>query len=322
MKVTARAHALQGLVCAHGYSDRTCRTLPTDTLFVALEALYVDATVEFLPNENHTLISARSNGKQLLPEDQKRLRAFLQQLHSELDTPGCWNLEINQNFPSGIGIGSSAAVFASVAVAASAASSAKLTDEHLSRYARHGSYSAAAAVIGNVSLIRSSPDPDLNIGKLLCPAEGWPFHTLIIPICGEKRSEEIHAEVPLSPFYPAWLTKVRETAALVENMIKTNAFGDIGPILENYIFANMAVISTGPKNLISWMPDSLRAIQCLRQLRHQHNLRLFVSMNSGPAVFAYLPASSVDFVASELMHRGFEVVRSTVGRKARLMEVS
>lgn len=320
MKAKSRGHALQGLVCAHGYRSRRSRTLPLEGVFVALDAFHVDATVEFLPSTRSRIVEAHSNGRELEGDARGRIERFLLEFEKRHECRGDWKISLRPNFPASIGIGSSAAVYSSVAVAAAAAASLNCSARELSSLARLGSYSAAAAVTGNVSVIRSSAEAEQNVGEVICSAEAWPFQVVVIPIQGYKLSEEIHAEVVCSTFYDTWLKATRKTTAALIGAVKRGEFGRIGTAAERHIFNNMAVISTGPSSLISWTPETLRAIANLREIRRTLGSEMFISMNSGPAVFAYLRVEDFPGVADGMERQGFDVRLSRVGQGARLLE--
>lgn len=283
---TARANAVQGLLCAHGYRDRTARTLPVTSLFVSIDSLHATVDFQFDPDSNAEPVVAL--GYQPLSNDWfNRITAFTTTLLNAYGFVGSYRIFIDQNFPSGIGVGSSAAVYAALTLSVTSALRLEVTQDRLSSMARRGSYSAAAAITGHVSAVSTAKSSTANFGKIVCRNVDFPYKLVVLPVAGEKKSEEIHEDIISSPFYDQWLQAAKRLSAHLRELIRGDKFDEIGKAVESYVYLNYATISTGRRNLMPWAPETLSLLSRLRNAREKKNLDFFISMNSGPAIFLY-----------------------------------
>lgn len=319
-RIASRAHPVQGILCAHGYRNATERTLPVEAIFVAIRAYEVRATCEIVDSARAKL-ELYSNGKTLEGAAKERMAEFIGRLNTSY-WPCHLKIDLRQNFASQIGIGSSAAVFASVGCALCSIESQPIQERRLSAVARLGSYSAAAAVTGNVSVIRVREEAEENLGEVLCPSHEFPFRLLVVPIHGSKHSEDIHADIVRSRYYATWKAAAQATSTEMVRSIQARDWESVGQLAENYIFENLSAICTGPRRLMPWVPDTFRVLQHLRDFRATEGLNFFISTNSGPAVFVYANPGEAPTICRELKRLGMDPVESDVGGKACLLESS
>lgn len=317
MKSTARSYPVQGLLCAHGYKDSKLRTLPIESIFISLDAFETNVKFTFLDTKSRAVTpEIKMNGLPASKPAYKRMTSFINRAFEILKVTGSYTIDISQNFPLAIGIGSSASIYAALTVSIVNAFKKELPLKELSALARLGSYSAASSIIGNICIIRSSDHHEENIAELLCEKDSFPYSILVLPVEGDKRSEEIHEDIVKSPFYSQWIKCARETSRKLETLISKKQFDKIGPIAEHYIYNNFAAISTGPRNILSWNEGTLKRIILLRKLRSELNSSFFISTNSGPAVFVYTKPEEQNTIKESLAKMGIECIHSGIGGAA------
>jgi phosphomevalonate decarboxylase len=321
MKATCIAHPVQGLVCAHGYKDPEEHTLPVETVFVSIGALQASVSFTYLTGADFRPVM-RFGGREISDDWYNRMMVFVNRILKLLGVNGSYIIDIQQNFQSGIGIGSSGAVYAALTKSIVHAIGKQLPIRAISGLARLGSYSASAAIVGNVNVIRTADFPSDNVAEVIYPGKDFPYSLIILPVDGEKRSEDIHADIVSSPFYSVWLQRAQALSEEVISLILTGRIGEVGPKVEPYIYENYAAICTGSMNLLTWKSETLRRLELLRDLRTKLGIHFFISMNSGPAVFVYIKLEDQDFLLSYLAKSGIEYIVSHIGGPALLLQSS
>jgi mevalonate pyrophosphate decarboxylase len=312
--VTCSAHPVQGIVCAHGYADSKLKTLPVETVFASIGALETIVRFSLLPGKAAPRVIC--NGRAVPASWANSVEQFVR--IAQLQSTGerlSYAISIHQNFRSGIGVGSSAAIYAALARCLVRVFNLDLPDE--SAFARLGSYSAAAATVGGISVIRSGPGHSDNIAEAVCSANNFPFRILVLPVDGEKQSSDLHQDMPKSTYYDAWLAEARRVSQSVVASIRNHDWPSLASEVEHYLYTNFAAMSTGPRNLLPWRPTTLRRLSQLTEIRQEAKLPFFMSMNSGPAVFVYVRPRSLEALLSCLRKKRIPCLLSQVGGGAR-----
>ena len=312
------AHPVQGLVCAHGYADSHLKTLPVETVFAAIAAFQTRVHFDLLGNG--MAIDIRSNGRAVPTSWASKISAFTGDVLAKVGHRGGYRVRIRQNFPSAIGVGSSAAIFAALTRCLVQVVGGSPNLGEISALARLGSYSAAAAVSGEISAIRSGNSHEANFGEVVCPKDRFPFQMLVLPVRGEKQSADIHADMPNSLYYEVWLREAQRVSGSVVRAFTDRNWVELAAEVEHYIYANLGAISTGPRNLVPWRPGTLLRLSMLAELRKKSGLKFFVSMNSGPAVFVYAHPSEAQTLIEHLRRNRIACVLSEIGSGVRLCD--
>jgi len=316
--VTAEAHGVQGILCAHGYIDPSLRILPVPTVFAALQRLILTATVTVRarPALDGSLELASA-----LDSSSPVIDVFASTMLKRLGFSGDVDVTVSQNFPMGIGLGSSAALFAAVAKGIAEIVAPQLDERELSALARLGSYSAAAALVGNVAVVHSGDGHPDSYAEVLCQAGSFEHVVLILPVLGEKYTREIHEDIVKSPFYDAWR---RFATPFSQDLIASLAGNSLDPVskaVEDHMYASLATIITGPRHLMPWVPETLARLDYLRRLRESTGDNFIITMNTGPALFVYAKPDSTQRLADALTERGYDYLLSSIGGPARIVSL-
>src|SRR6056297_1981134 len=153
MKATAKAHPIQGLVKYHGMRDEELRLPYHDSISVCTAPSHSKTTAEFDPS----LTADRYviDGEQVTGRGAERIEAVVDHVRDLAGIDHHVRFESENNFPTNIGFGSSSSGFAAAARALVAAADLDMTLPEISTVARRGSSSAARAVTGAFSHLRT-----------------------------------------------------------------------------------------------------------------------------------------------------------------------
>jgi len=142
---TARANVNLALVKYWGKRDPTLNLPATGSISITLGGLSVETDVDFAGAGPDRL---EVQGEPAAGEEASRLAAFLDLVRSEAGLRAAARVSTRATVPRGIGLASSAATFAALALAATRAAGLALEPPALSVLARRGSGSAARSVYG------------------------------------------------------------------------------------------------------------------------------------------------------------------------------
>src|SRR3989442_9189334 len=145
MKATAVAHPIQGLIKYHGLADPVLRLPFHDSISVCTAPLTSPTTVEFGGVGRD---SATIDGRDVNARDMERIRAVVDVIPGRASLSQPFRIASVNDFPSNIGLGSTASGFAALATAAAHAAGLRLAPEEISRFARRGAGSASRSVTG------------------------------------------------------------------------------------------------------------------------------------------------------------------------------
>jgi mevalonate pyrophosphate decarboxylase len=320
---TAEAHPVQGLVCVHGYSDPVAHLLPVDGIFLALGAFPVTATVMAADGGGQIGQDPVVTSNAPLHESEvARIQAFVSTATSILGTPAINEVRINHDLGSGCGLGSSAAVFASLTRAlAGCGGGADESDTVLASIARLGSYSAAASFRGGLARVCSSGDA-VNVTL----PTSWELETVVLTVqprsvATEKASSRIHSDVVTSPYYEAWRALAAKTGRQTLEAVASGDFTAFRCAIERYVLYNLGVMVSGQEGEIPWEAETLRLFHYLKDLRKNTGADFGVSVNSGPSVFAFGRTSVIDWLVTTIANGSPEVrcIRSRPGAGAHVV---
>jgi diphosphomevalonate decarboxylase len=140
--------------------------------------------------------------------------------------------------PTGAGLASSAAAFASVAVAASRAAGLHLEPPALSALARRGSGSASRSIFGGFVEWRRGARADGrdSIAEPLLPANAWPVRMVVAVTSTARKavsSREGMARAAASPLYPAWVETAEADLAEARRAIAARDLEALGLVAEH-----------------------------------------------------------------------------------------
>ncbi|MBI4928025.1 MAG: diphosphomevalonate decarboxylase [Anaerolineae bacterium] len=291
------------------------------SLSMNLDGLFTRTSVTFHPELTADRLVL--NQVKADPAAVQRVSHFLDRVRTLAGQPLYAEVVSENNFPTGAGIASSAAAFAALALASSAAMGLNLPEKELSRLARLGSGSASRSIPGGfVEWHAGGTDAD-SYAFSIAPANHWDLVDLVaIVAAGHKPvgSSEGHHMAPTSPLQAARIADAPRRLDVVRRAILEKDFAAFAEMVEHDSTQMHAVMMTSTPPLFYWQPASLAVIQAVAAWRRQ-GLACCTTLDAGPNVHVLCLSADTEEVATRLSAiPGVErLLRATAGGPAHLL---
>jgi phosphomevalonate decarboxylase len=321
MKATARAHPIQGIVKYHGMRDEELRQPYHDSISVSTAPSATTTTVEFdhgLDGDVYVV-----DGEELSGSGADRVASVVDRVRELADADHATaplRLESENNFPTNVGLGSSSSGFAAAAVAAAAAADLDLSLPELSAIARRGSASAARAVTGGFSHLRTGlNDADCRSHRIESPlADDLRIVVGLVPTY--KETDQAHAEAADSHMFQARMAHVHGQIAEARDAIREGEFARTFELAEQDSLSLAATTMTGPAGWVYWSPETLEIFEAVRELRTDEGVPTYFSTDTGATVYVNTTAAHVDAVEAAVADCGVETRVWEAGGPARVLD--
>ncbi|NPV76814.1 MAG: diphosphomevalonate decarboxylase [Anaerolineae bacterium] len=281
---TAQASPNIAFIKYWGNLDPHLRIPLNGSISMNLEGLHTRTTVSFDPGlEQDELIL---NGQPAPAEAIRRVSDILDLVRAMAGVSHPARVESENNFPTGVGIASSAAAFAALAAAASSAAGLSLDEAALSRLARRGSGSACRSVPGGFVEWLPGKDDRSSYAVSIAPPDYWNLVDCIVVV------EETHKPVGSSTGHglaetsPLQACRVADAPRRLESCKKAilardfEAFAEITELDSNLMHA---VMMTSTPALFYWTPISLEIMLSAARWR-AGGLPVCYTLDAGPNV--------------------------------------
>lgn len=317
-KATARAHPIQGLIKYHGMRDPELRLPYHDSISVCTAPSNSTTTVEF----DASLASDRIviDGEEVSGRAAERVETVIDEVRSraEFETPV--RFESESSFPTNIGFGSSSSGFAAAAMALCEAAGLELSRPEISTIARRGSSSAARAVTGGFSHLRTGlNDADCRSERIDTGLEEE-LRVVGCEVPAYKETEEAHKEAADSHMFEARLAHIHGQIAEMRDALAGGDFDAVFELAEHDSLSLAATTMTGPAGWVYWQPATLEIFETVRDLRSD-GVPVFFSTDTGASVYVNTTAEHVDSVERAVGEHA-PTRRWRVGGPARILEES
>jgi diphosphomevalonate decarboxylase len=232
-------------------------------------------------------------------------------------------VDSQSDFPSGVGLASSASAFASLTLAACAAVALELDPRDLSRIARRGSGSACRSVFGGfVEAYTGEADSDGYAQQFAAP-DHWDLVDWIVIISQVPKpvgSSEGHRLAATSPLQAARVADTPRRLNLCRQAILGRDFAALAGVVEQDSNLMHAVMLTSQPALMYWQPETVRLMQAIRGWREQ-GLPVCYTVDAGPNVHCLCLGEQAEQVRRQLESLVPEarLIRSGAGGPARLV---
>ncbi len=321
-QATAVAHPNIAFIKYWGNRDETLRLPQNGSISMNLRELTTTTHVEFSPDFQQD--SLWLNEKEIRGAALQRVASFLNQVRALANSRLHARVTSANNFPTGAGIASSAAAFAALSLAASAALRLNLSEKELSRLARLGSGSACRSVPGGfVEWMVGKNDAD-SVAVSIAPAEHWNLVDCIAIIqTGHKPvgSTEGHALAGSSPLQAARVADTPRRLDLCRQAIEQCNFAALANIVEQDSTIMHAVMMTSSPPLFYWKDSSLRIMQHVSAWRAE-GLPACFTLDAGSNVHVITLSEYAGEVRNRLMRDDAvqNVIMAVPGGPAHLVE--
>jgi diphosphomevalonate decarboxylase len=206
------------------------------------------------------------------------------------------------NFPADAGIASSAAAFAALTLAATAALGLELDTRALSRLARQsGSGSASRSIpTGYVEWVNG--DDETSVAESIAPPEHWNLADVVAVVDIQAKkvgSAENHRLAATSPYFATRLDEVTERLERTRAAIAGRDLELLGETMEADAISMHVVCMTQQPPSFYWSPGTLEVIHAVRGWREE-GLAAYFTMDAGANVHVICAGDDRDEVRQRL----------------------
>jgi len=265
---TAQASPNIAFIKYWGNRDPALRLPQNGSISMNLARLRARTTVTFDPALSADTFTL--NQRPILGPGLQRVSRFLDHVRSLAGSSVRAAVNSDNNFPTGAGIASSAAAFAALALAGTAALGLELPEAALSRLARLGSGSASRSIPGGfVEWQVGEGDAD-SYAFSLAAADHWPLVDCVAVVASGHKptgSTEGHALADSSPLQAARVADTPRRLEICRRAIRERDFSTLAEIIEHDSNLMHAVMMTSRPPLFYWEPASLALMKLVPQLR-------------------------------------------------------
>jgi phosphomevalonate decarboxylase len=316
MKATAKAHPIQGLVKYHGMRNEELRLPYHDSISVCTAPSHTTTTVEFDPDLSADRYVV--DGEDLEGRGAERIDSVVEHVRELAGVDHRVRFESENDFPTNIGFGSSSSGFAAAAVALVEAAGLELTLPEISTVARRGSSSAARAVTGAFSHLRTGlDDADCRSERIETGLEE-DLRIVAAEIPAFKHTEEAHEEAAESHMFEARMAHIHEQIATMRHALREGDFEGAFELAEHDSLSLAATTMTGPAGWVYWEPETLSVFETVRELREE-GVPAYFSTDTGASVYVNTTAAHVDRVESAISDLGVGTRVWSVGGPASVL---
>jgi diphosphomevalonate decarboxylase len=321
---TARAHPNIAFIKYWGNRNHVLRLPSNPSLSMNLAGLYTETTVTWtdqLDSDTFTLNDQRMAGDSLM-----RVSRQLDAIRARVGMAKFAEVVSSNNFPTGAGVASSAAAFAALTLAGTAAAGASLDERELSAIARLGSGSAARSIPPGFVKWYAADQHEQSYAESIAPPDHWALVDVIAVVSQAHKSvgsTEGHRSAETSDLQGARVAGASERLAVCHRAIIERDFAALADIVEHDSNLMHAVMMTSRPPLFYWQPASLLIMEKVRQWRTD-GLHVCYTLDAGANVHCICVREDADAVSQELQRLSEveEVRAASVGGGAVIIERS
>lgn len=297
-KGKARAYTNIALIKYWGKKNESLILPMNNSLSLTLDAFYTETEVNF--SEAYTEDQFYLDNQLQDEKATKKITTFLDIVREKAGTTKKAKV-ISQNFvPTAAGLASSASGLAALAGACNEALKLGLDDQALSRLARRGSGSACRSIFGGFVEWEKGHDDQSSYAHPIS-SDGFEDHLAMVFLLLNEQKKDVSSRdgmrrtVETSSFYQGWLDSVEADLYQLKQAIKTKNFQLLGETMEqNGLKMHGTTLAARPP-FTYWSPDSLKAMQAVRDLRNQ-GIPCYFTMDAGPNVKVLVQKDHLDKV--------------------------
>ena len=311
MKATATAHPIEGLVKYHGMRDSELRMPYHDSISVCTAPSRTTTTVEFGGDEDVYVV----DGDRVDGRGAERIDAVVDHVRGLAGIETGVRLESENSFESNVGFGSSSSGFAAAAVALCAAADLDLSHPEMSTVARRGSASAARAVTGAFSHLKTGlNDDDCRSERIETDLED-DLRIVAGLVPSYKETEQAHEEAADSHIFQARMAHIHGQIAECRDALRAADFDRTFELAEHDSLSLAATTMTGPAGWVYWQPRTIAVFNAVRALREE-GVPVYFSTDTGASVYVNTLEEHVDRVEAAVADCGVETRVWEVGGPA------
>lgn len=317
-QATAIAHPIQGLIKYHGMRFPDQRMPYHDSISVCTAPSQTITTVRF--DDDLTEDSFEVDGTILTGRGADRVRAVVDRVRDLAGIEQYVQLASESNFPTNVGLGSSSSGFAAAAMACVEAAGLERTRPEISTIARLGSSSAARAVTGGFSHLRTGRNDRDCRSERIETTIGDDLSIVIGLVPAYKETEAAHEEAAESHMFQARMAHIHGQISDMRDGLHRGDFDTVFELAEHDSLSLAATTMTGPAGWVYWKPETLAIFDTVRSLRSEDEIPAYFSTDTGATVYVNTRAEYTDIVADAVRSCGVETMEWEVGGPARIVD--
>lgn len=321
MQATALAHPNIAFIKYWGLEDESRRIPANGSISMNLSGLYTCTTVRYGPSmKEDTLLL---NGEPVTGEGLRRVRHFLDCVRGMAGSELHARVESESNFPTGVGLASSASGFAALALAGTAALGITLSEQELSSLARFGSGSACRSIPGGFVEWRVDPQSGDSFAQSIAPVDHWRLVDCIAILSDMHKpvgSEAGMRMAKTSPLQEVRIQDAERRLGICRRAILERDFPTLARVTEQDSSMMHAVMMTSEPPLFYWEPQSLAVMKAVRTWGAE-GLSVTFTLDAGPNVHVICAQEDADEVQARLWEIPgvMDVLQGFPGGPARLI---
>lgn len=322
---SALAHPNIAFIKYWGNRDNELRLPMNGSISMNLDGLHTRTKVSWIDDPAVLNDSLYING---IPQDGgtlHRVTSFLNLVRQLVQFSSRAEVSSETNFPSGVGIASSASAFAALSLAATKAAGLTLDPVALSRLARHGSGSACRSIPSGFVEWQVGISDDTSYAISIAPPDHWSLVDVIAIVSDSHKkigSSEGHALAGTSSLQSARLENAPRRLDVCRRAILDRDFSTLADIVELDSNLMHAVMMTSTPSLFYWQESTLTVMKAVQKAR-QEGLKVCFTVDAGPNVHVITESKSKGDVIELVgkINGVRDILTSTVGGPVHLVDV-
>lgn len=302
---TAIAPANIAFIKYWGMRDAT-HTLPYNgSISMNLDTCLTTTTVEFDPTLNEdevTLTLYQQSPQRATGRARERVVAHLDRLRGLAGVATRARVTSTNTFPADAGIASSAAAFAALTLATTAALGFQVDQHTLSRLARLSGSGSACRSIPTGYVEWYNGDDQTSFAETIVPPEHWDLADVVAVVDMRAKkigSAENHHLVTTSPYFTVRLSEVEARLTQARDAIVRSDLTLLGTIMESDAVSMHVVCMTQTPPSFYWNAGTMAVIHAVQAWREQ-GLEAYFTIDAGPNVHVICASADRDIVQSQL----------------------
>jgi diphosphomevalonate decarboxylase len=297
---TAIAHPNIALIKYWGDIDSTLHIPANGSISMNLAELSTHTAVTFdtsLTQDIFILNSEPAIGKVL-----GRVSIFLDHVRQQAGIFTFAMVNSQNNFPTGVGMASSASGFAALSLAASHAAGLELDEKALSQLARIGSGSACRSIPGGFVEWQAGDNDANSYAHTIATPGYWDVADCIALVNREEKpigSNTGHSLAATSALQAARLADAPRRLSLCRKAILERDFEVLADIIELDSNLMHAVMITSTPPLLYWQPASVEIMHAVQKWRKE-GIPVCYTVDAGPNVHVLCLGGQVEKVTERL----------------------
>lgn len=321
----AEAHPNIALVKYWGKRNRELNVPATGSLSITLGSFATRTEVRFYPPGAPDHVEL--NGREADSGTNLRVVRFLDLVRREAALNASAWVRTHNDFPTAVGLASSASAFAALALAACRAAKLEPSAPELSILARRGSGSAARSIFGGFVEMRLGTRADGldTLAQPLAPAEHWDLQVVVVITQQEPKpvssTEGMVHTAETSPYYDAWLQAHETDLVAARRAILERDLEALGEVAEHSALKMHGAAMAARPGLLYWNEVTVAVIRAVLGLRRAGHVAYF-TVDAGPQVKILCLPDSLDAVVSavQCIPGVQRILPSGVGQGVRVVE--